>query len=308
MNIIHSITQAIGNTPIMALDRFSQTCGLATPIYGKLEFLNPCGSVKDRVGYALIEDGEKRGLLQPGATIIEPTSGNTGIGLAFCAVSKGYHTILTMPDTMSVERRSLLEALGAQLVLTPGEKGMQGAIDKAEELHREIPGSYIPGQFTNPANVQVHRETTAQEILRDFTSPIDFFVAGIGSGGTITGVGEMLKERDSRTQIVGVEPEQSAVLSGGKPGPHPLQGIGAGFIPSILNVALLDRVIPISGDEAEECVRQLAKTEGFLVGISAGAALAACVKVGRENPNSTILTILPDTGQRYITMGLFQEK
>ena len=308
MKIARNLTQLIGNTPLMYLEAYCRREGITgATIAAKLESFNPLSSAKDRVGLALIEDAERRGLIQKGAVLIEPTSGNTGIGLAYAATIKGYRLILTMPDTMSAERRGLLAALGAQLVLTPGDEGMAGAIAKANALHEEIPGSYIPGQFVNPANCQAHYETTGPEIWRDTDGKVDIFVAGVGTGGTITGVARALKEKNPAVRIVGVEPSDSAVLSGGKAGPHPLQGIGAGFVPQILDVSLLDEVIPVTGEEATAACRALAKTEGLLAGISSGAALHAAAQLARreENAGKLLVVLLPDTGERYLSTGLF---
>ena len=286
-----------------------RTEGAGARILAKLEYLNPAGSAKDRVGLAMIEDAEKRGLLKPGAVIIEPTSGNTGIGLAAVAAPRGYRLILTMPDTMSGERIGLLKAYGAEVVLTDGAKGMQGAIDKAEELAREIPGSFIPGQFTNPANAEAHRRTTGPEIWEDADGTVDIFVASVGTGGTITGTGEYLKSRNPSVQVVAVEPSDSPVLSGGKPGPHKLQGIGAGFVPAILNTEVYDAVIPVGSEEAYRAARLLARTEGILAGISSGAALSAALALAKrpENAGKCIVVLLPDTGDRYLSTELFAQ-
>ena len=308
MKIAKNLTQLIGNTPLMDLEGYCRQEGISgARLTAKLESFNPLSSAKDRVGLALIEDAERRGLIQKGAVLIEPTSGNTGIGLAYAATIKGYKLILTMPDTMSAERRGLLAALGAQLVLTPGKDGMAGAIAKANALHDEIPGSYIPGQFVNPANPQAHYETTGPEIWRDTDGKVDIFVAGVGTGGTITGVARALKEKNPKVRIVGVEPSDSAVLSGKPAGPHPLQGIGAGFVPEILDRSLLDEVIPVTGEEATAACRTLAKTEGLLAGISSGAALHAASLLARreENAGKLIVVLLPDTGERYLSTGLF---
>ena len=308
MHIANNLTQLIGNTPLMYLEGYSRKAGITgATLAAKLEAFNPLSSAKDRVGLALIEDGERRGLIHEGTVIIEPTSGNTGIGLAYAATIKGYRLILTMPETMSAERRQLLAALGAELVLTPGEEGMAGAIAKANQLKEELPSAYIPGQFTNPANPAAHRSTTGPEIWRDTDGQVDIFVAGVGTGGTITGVGQVLKEHKPQVQLIGVEPAGSPVLSGGKAGPHPLQGIGAGFMPEILDRSLLDEVIPVTGEEATAACRLLARTEGVLAGISSGAALHAATLAARrpENAGKLIVVLLPDTGERYLSTGLF---
>ena len=301
--VVNSVTELIGNTPILKLNKYSDK-----NIYAKLEYLNPAGSAKDRVALAMIEDAEKKGLLKPGATIIEPTSGNTGIGLALVAVAKGYDAILTLPDTMSVERRKLLAAYGAKLVLTDGAKGMSGAIEKAEELSREIPNSFVAGQFDNPANPMAHKETTGPEIWRQMDGNVDIFVATVGTGGTITGTGEFLKEQNPNIQIVAVEPKGSPVLSGGQAGAHGIQGIGAGFIPSILNTEIYNEVITVTEEEAYEEGRRFAKSEGILLGISSGAALkAASVVASRpENAGKNIVVLLPDSGDRYLSTPLYE--
>ena len=306
--IAENLLELIGNTPLVQLSRFTQKERLAARIIAKVESFNPLGSVKDRVGYALITDAEEKGLLNPDTLIIEPTSGNTGIGLAYTAAIKGYRLILTMPESMSQERRSLLKALGAELVLTPAAQGMQGAIDKAEALHRENQNSYIPGQFVNPANAEAHRRTTAQEILRDMDGRVDYFVATVGTGGTITGIGEALKAHDPATRVIAVEPAASPVLSGGQPGPHKIQGIGAGFVPQVLNTGVYDEVIPIENDDAFAAAREASHTEGLLVGISSGAALHAAKVLARrpENAGKTIVVLLPDTGERYLSTELFE--
>ena len=293
--------ELIGKTPLVSLDRFAPQQN----IIAKLEFFNPGGSVKDRVALSMIIDGEKRGLLTPGSTIIEPTSGNTGIGLACAAAARGYKTVIVMPDSMSVERIRIMEGFGAQVVLTPGSQGMAGAIEKAKQLQQEIPGSFIPGQFENPANPQAHYETTGPEIWADTDGKVDIFVAGVGTGGTITGVGRYLKEQDPGIKIVAVEPAGSPLLSGGQAGPHGLQGIGANFIPEVLDQSLLDRVIPVTEEEAYAAARHLGKTEGLLVGISAGAALHGALVAARENPGAKIVVLLPDTGDRYLSTPLF---
>lgn len=306
-NIAQKLTDLIGNTPLMALNRYSREAGLPDPLLGKLEYFNPLGSVKDRIAFAMIEAGEAAGKIKPDTLIIEPTSGNTGIGLAFVAASRGYKLILTMPETMSVERRNLLKALGAELVLTPGAEGMKGAIRKAEELAQANPNSFLPQQFKNLANPEMHRKTTAEEIWRDTGGKVDIFVAGVGTGGTITGVGEVLKSRNPAMQIIAVEPADSPVLTGGQPGPHKIQGIGAGFVPDVLNPNIIDEIITVKNDDAMATGRELAKTEGLLIGISCGAAVWAATQVARrpENKGKVIVVILPDTGERYLSTALF---
>lgn len=306
--IAKSLLELIGNTPLVQLDRFTQAEGLNARIIAKVESFNPLSSVKDRVGYALITDAEEKGLINKDTLIIEPTSGNTGIGLAYVAAIKGYRLILTMPESMSQERRSLLKALGAELILTPAAKGMKGAIDKANELKAENPNSYIPGQFVNPANAEAHRRTTAQEILRDMDGRVDFFVSAVGTGGTITGIGEVLKAHDPSTRVIAVEPTASPVLSGGKPGPHKIQGIGAGFVPEVLNTKVYDEIITVENDAAFAASRLASRTEGLLVGISSGAALHAAEVLAKrpENAGKTIVVLLPDTGERYLSTELFQ--
>ena len=305
-----SAAELIGETPILEISRYSQSAGVKdATILAKLEYLNPAGSVKDRIALAMIEDAEKSGALKPGATIIEPTSGNTGIGLAAVAAAKGYKAILTLPDTMSVERRNLLKAYGAELVLTEGAKGMKGAIAKAEELQKEIPGAVILGQFDNPANPAAHAATTGPEIWEDTEGKVDIFVAGVGTGGTVTGIGTYLKSKNPNVQVVAVEPADSPVLSGGKPGPHKLQGIGAGFVPSILNTQIYDEVFTVTTDEAFETGRQIAHKEGILVGITSGAALYAAAQLAKrpENKGKTIVALLPDSGDRYLSTPMFTE-
>jgi cysteine synthase len=308
MKIAKSLVELIGNTPLLELSNYNKENNLEANIIGKLEYFNPAGSVKDRVGYAMVEDAEKKGLLNKDTLIIEPTSGNTGIALAFVAAAKGYRLILTMPETMSLERRNLLKALGAELVLTPGPEGMKGAIAKANELKEQNENSIILQQFENPSNPEMHKRTTAEEIYRDTDGKVDIFVAGVGTGGTITGVGEALKAKNPKVKIVAVEPVNSPVISGGKPGPHKLQGIGAGFIPKNLNVDVIDEVIQIDNEEAFKASKDLARTEGLLVGISAGAAVVAATKLAQreENKGKNIVVILPDTGERYLSTDLYK--
>lgn len=307
--IAKSLTDLIGNTPLLELGNYSRSEGLETGIVAKLEYFNPGGSVKDRIGNALVVDAVEKGLLKPGGVIIEPTSGNTGIALAFVAAAKGYKLILTMPDTMSVERRNLLKALGAELILTPGAEGMKGAIKAAEELAANTPDSYLPQQFNNAANPEIHRKTTADEIWNDTDGQVDIIVAGVGTGGTITGVGEALKARKPGIKVVAVEPADSPVLSGGSPGPHKIQGIGAGFVPKVLNAEIIDEIIQVKNDEAFDAARKLSKTEGLLVGISSGAAAFAGIQLAKrpENKGKIIVVVLPDTGERYLSTPLFQE-
>ena len=306
-NIVKNLTDLIGNTPLLELSNFSKKHNIEARLIAKLEYFNPLGSVKDRIGYAMVADAEEKGKLAPGSVIIEPTSGNTGIALAFVAAAKGYRLILTMPDTMSMERRNMLKALGAELVLTEGAKGMKGAIDKAEELQSSIPNSIILGQFTNPANPAIHRRTTSLEIWNDTGGAVDIFIAGVGTGGTITGVGEVLKQKKPDVKIIAVEPADSPVLSGGSPGPHKIQGIGAGFVPDVFDGSIVDEIIQVQNDQAFACTRELAKTEGLLVGISAGAALHGAVEAARrpENKGKNIVIIFPDTGERYLSTVLF---
>lgn len=307
--IYTSADQLIGNTPLLELTHIEETFGLKARILAKLEYLNPAGSVKDRIAKAMIDDAERSGRLKPGSVIIEPTSGNTGIGLASVAAAKGYRVILVMPETMSVERRQLMKAYGAELVLTEGAKGMKGAIAKAEELAAEIPNSFLPGQFVNPANPQAHREGTGPEIFRDTDGQVDIFVAGVGTGGTITGVGEYLKAQKPEVRIVAVEPAASPVLSAGTAGAHKIQGIGAGFVPDVLNTKIYDEIIPVENENAFAAGNLIGKQEGILVGISSGAAVWAAIEVAKrkENEGKTIVVLLPDTGDRYLSTPLFAE-
>jgi cysteine synthase len=302
------LTDLIGKTPLLELSNFNKENHTLGTIIAKLEYFNPGGSVKDRIGYAMIDDAEKKGQIKNNTVIIEPTSGNTGIALALVAASKGYRLILTMPETMSMERRNLLKALGAELVLTPGSEGMKGAIRKAEELSLTISNSFIPQQFNNLANPEIHRQTTAEEIWNDTDGKVDIFISGVGTGGTITGVGEVLKKRKPGVKIIAVEPTDSAVLSGGNPGPHKIQGIGAGFIPNVLNTKIIDEIITVKNEDAFEASRTLAKIEGLLVGISSGAAIHAALQVAQrsENIGKNIVVILPDTGERYLSTILYQ--
>ena len=305
--IFESTLDLIGNTPLVEVKKIEEAEGLEARILVKLEYFNPAGSVKDRIAKAMIEDAEKKGILKKGSTIIEPTSGNTGIGLAAIAAAKGYRAILTMPETMSVERRNILKAYGAEIVLTDGTKGMKGAIAKAEELAKEIPDSFIPAQFDNPANPQIHRETTGPEIWNDTDGDVDFFVAGIGTGGTITGAGEFLKSKKADVKVVAVEPASSPVLSEGKAGPHKIQGLGAGFVPSVLNTDIYDEIITVENEDAFETSRRLTALEGILTGISSGASLYAAIKLAKrpENKGKTIVALLPDSGDRYYSTPLF---
>ena len=307
MAIYSDITSLIGKTPLVSINRLNS--GHKAKIAAKLEMFNPLSSVKDRVGFALIEDAEKRGLIKPGAVLIEPTSGNTGIALAFVAAAKGYKLILTMPETMSIERRKILKAFGAEIVLTEGAKGMNGAVAKAVELAASTPGSYLPNQFKNPANPAAHRKTTAEEIWADTDGNVDIFIGGVGSGGTISGVGEVLKQKNRNVQIIAVEPDKSPVLSGGQPGAHKIQGIGAGFVPEIYNKNVVDEIIRVKDDDAGATARAAAKQEGLLIGISSGAALWAALQVAKrpENEGKQIIVLLPDSGERYLSTWLFDD-
>ena len=307
--IYTSADQLIGHTPLLELTHLEKAEGLKAKILAKLEYFNPAGSAKDRVAKAMIDDAEAKGLLKEGSVIIEPTSGNTGIGLAAVAAARGYRTIIVMPETMSVERRQLMKAYGAELVLTEGAKGMSGAIAKAEQLAKEIPGGFVAGQFVNPANPEAHRQTTGPEIWEDTDGKVDIFVAGVGTGGTITGVGEYLKSKNPNVKVVAVEPAGSPVLSGGKPGPHKLQGIGAGFVPQVLNTSVYDEIIPVENEDAFATSKLIGKREGVLVGISSGAAVWAAVQLAKrpEFEGKTIAVLLPDTGDRYLSTPLFQD-
>lgn len=305
--IFSDITKTIGNTPLVKINKLTQ--GFDTTILAKLESFNPLSSVKDRIGVAMIEDAEEKGILKKDSVIIEPTSGNTGIALAFVAAAKGYKLILTMPDTMSLERRQLLKIFGAELVLTEGIKGMRGAVEKAEELAKNTKNSFVPQQFNNSANPEIHRKTTAEEIWNDTDGKVDIFIAGIGTGGTITGVGEVLKKRKPTVKIIGIEPTDSPVLSGGKPGPHKIQGIGAGFVPEVLNLKTIDEIIKVTNEAAGEMARKLARQEGIFAGISSGAAMWVALEVAKkkESKDKTIVVVLPDTGERYLSTWLFQD-
>ena len=307
--IYNGALELVGNTPLVEVKNIEEELGLEARILVKLEYFNPAGSVKDRIAKAMIEDAEEKGLLKEGSVIIEPTSGNTGIGLASIAAVKGYRIILTMPETMSVERRNILKAYGAEIVLTEGAKGMKGAIEKADELAKEIPGSYIPGQFVNPANPEVHRKTTGPEIWKDTDGEVDLFIAGVGTGGTLTGVGEYLKSQNPDVKIVALEPASSPVLSTGKGGPHKIQGIGAGFVPDVLNTTVYDEIFTVENDDAFATGKLLAKKEGILVGISSGAALYGAIELAKrpENKGKTSVALLPDTGDRYYSTPLFTE-
>ena len=308
MRVFNNITGLIGHTPLVEINRFTEKLGLKARILVKLELFNPAGSVKDRIALSMIEDAEKKGLLKPGSVIIEPTSGNTGIGLASIAASKGYRAVFTMPETMSAERRKLLQAYGAEIVLTEGAKGMKGAIAKAEELARQTPGSFIPGQFVNPANPEAHVRTTGPEIWDDTDGKVDIFVAGVGTGGTVTGTGRYLKSKNPAVRVVAVEPAASPVLTQGKAGPHAIQGIGAGFVPEVLDTKIYDEVIDVTNEDALATGREIARMEGFLVGISSGAALFAAVELARrpENAGKLIVALLPDNGDRYLSTKLFE--
>ncbi|EDM99380.1 cysteine synthase A [Pseudoflavonifractor capillosus ATCC 29799] len=309
MKIAHSLVDLIGNTPLLRLERYESANHLSAALLAKLECFNPLSSSKDRAAKYMIEDAEARGLLKPGTVIVEPTSGNTGVGLSYIAAIKGYQVILTMPETMSLERRNLLSALGARLELTPGAQGMKGAIAKAEELLRTLPSAWMPGQFDNPANATAHYETTGPEIWRDTDGKVDVLVAGVGSGGTVTGAGRYLKEQNPNIEVIAVEPAESPVLSGGQAGPHKIQGIGAGFVPAVLDRSVVDRVITVPGDDAFAASRALAHAEGLLVGISSGAALSAAASLARDEAyqGKNIVVVLPDTGERYLSTGLFQK-
>ena len=309
MKVYHSISELVGHTPLVQLQRFAAARSLKANLLAKVEYFNPAGSVKDRIACAMLDDAEQRGLLKPGAVIVEPTSGNTGIGLAAMAAARGYRVILTMPETMSVERRNLLKAYGAQLVLTDGAQGMKGAIAKAEELAREIPGGFVPGQFVNAANPKAHFETTGPEIYEDTDGKVDYFVAGVGTGGTITGVGQYLKSRNPEVKVVAVEPKSSAVLSTGVAGAHKIQGIGAGFVPQVLDTRVYDEIIPVENDDAFALGKEMGRSEGVLVGISSGAALWAAIEIAKRpgSEGKTIVVLLPDTGDRYLSTPLFAD-
>ncbi|MEM4248390.1 MAG: cysteine synthase A [Candidatus Nanoarchaeia archaeon] len=307
MSLFHDLTEVVGNTPLVRLNRISE--GIEATVLVKMESMNPLGSVKDRIGVAMINAAERDGLLKPGGTIIEPTSGNTGIALAFVSAVRGYKLILTMPETMSLERRKLLQILGAEIVLTSGEKGMAGAVQKAEEIHQQTPSSFMPQQFKNPANPEIHRKTTAEEIWKDTNGKIDIFVAGVGTGGTLTGVAEKIKSKKENLMVVAVEPFDSPVLSGGKPGIHKIQGIGAGFIPDVLNKNIIDEIIRVKHEDAGNTSKELARKEGILCGISAGANVWAALQVAKrpENKGKTIVTVICDTGERYLSTWLFEQ-
>jgi cysteine synthase A len=307
--IAKNLTELIGNTPLLELANYNRANGLEAKLLAKLEFFNPASSVKDRIGYAMIKDAEDKGLINKDTVIIEPTSGNTGIALAFVAAAKGYRLIITLPETFSVERRNLLKALGAELVLTPGVDGMPGAIRRADEIAVQTPNSYVPNQFKNPANPEIHRRTTAEEIWKDTDGQVDIFISGVGTGGTVTGVGEVLKQRKPGVRIIAVEPFDSPVLSGGSKGPHKIQGLGAGFVPDIFNREVVDEIYKVKNEEAFDTARRLARTEGLLVGISSGAAAFAATQIAKrpENKGKTIVAILPDTGERYLSTPLFQD-
>ncbi len=307
--IAKNLTDLIGNTPLLELTNYNHANSLNATIVAKLEYFNPAGSVKDRIGYAMIKDAEDKGLISKDTVIIEPTSGNTGIALAFVAAAKGYKLIITLPETFSIERRKMLKALGAELILTPGPEGMPGAIKKARELAAQIPNSFVPQQFENSANPEIHRQTTAEEIWRDTGGAVDIFVGGVGTGGTITGVGEVLKKKKPGVKIIAVEPFDSPVLSGGAKGPHKIQGIGAGFVPGVFNNTIVDEIYKVKNEEAYETARKLAKVEGLLVGISSGAAAFAATAIAKraENQGKTIVVVLPDTGERYLSTELFEE-
>ncbi len=306
--IAKKLTELIGNTPLLELSNYEEKNGLGAKLIAKVEYFNPLGSVKDRVAFAMIEEGIKQGKINQDTVIIEPTSGNTGIGLAFVAASKGLRLILTMPDTMSIERRRIVSALGAEVVLTPGAEGMKGAIDKANQLVKEYGNAIIPQQFENKANPEAHRKTTAEEIWRDTDGQVDIFVAGVGTGGTITGNGEVLKEKNPNVKIVAVEPASSPILSGGQPGPHKIQGIGAGFVPGVMNLSIVDEIFPVENEDAFETARAVAKSDGLLVGISSGAAIYAAAVLAKrpENKGKNIVVLLPDTGERYLSTTLFE--
>lgn len=306
--VAKNLTDLIGNTPLLELSNYGSSCGIEAKLIGKLEYFNPTSSVKDRIGYAMIQDAEERGLINKDTVIIEPTSGNTGIALAFVTAARGYKLIITMPETMSAERINLLKALGAEVILTAGAEGMAGARKKADELASQIPNAYIPQQFDNPVNPTIHRNTTAEEIWRDLDGQVDIFVAGVGSGGTITGVGEALKEKNKDIRIIAVEPFDSPVLSGGKPGPNRIQGLGAGFIPKVLNRSVIDEIFVVKSEDAFATSKKLGQTEGLIVGISSGAAAYAASEIAKrpENKGKTIVALLPDTGERYLSTALFQ--